>query len=246
MDFADIIFLSFFIFIAAVLYSSVGHGGASGYMAAMALFGLSPLVMKPTGLVLNILVSSIAVYYFYRKGYFSWPIFIPLVIAAMPFAYIGGSVSLPNDLYKIIAGLILMFGAYRLFLQQEAISCQHLKPMPIIFAVLAGAGIGFISGLIGVGGGIFLSPILIMMNWATTRQTAGISAAFILFNSVSGLLGHVASVKQLPEFIAFFAAAAVCGGLIGSRLGSRQASNETIRRLLSIVLVIAGLKLIFV
>jgi uncharacterized membrane protein YfcA len=246
MDFADIIYLSVFIFIAAAIYSSVGHGGASGYLAAMALFGLTPLVMKPTGLVLNVLVSGIAVFYFYRKGYFSWPIFIPLVLAAMPFAYIGGSVTLPNDLYKIITGLILLFGAYRLFLQKEAISSQQLKSMPTLFAVLAGAGIGFLSGLIGVGGGIFLSPLLIMMHWATTRQTAGISAAFILLNSVSGLLGHVASVKQLPDFIVFFAAAAVCGGLIGSRLGSRQASNEIIRRLLSIVLVIAGLKLIFV
>jgi len=246
MELSHIILLSLFIFFAAMLYSSVGHGGASGYLAAMALVGVSPLIMKPAGLVLNILVSSIAVFHFYRRGYFSWSIYIPLVISSMPFAFIGGAITLPNEMYKTVAGLILLFGAYRLLFQKDAASShQLLKPMPIGIAVCVGAGIGLLSGLIGVGGGIFLSPLLMMMHWATNRQTAGISAAFILVNSISGLLGHISSVNLLPGFIWFMAIAAVCGGLIGSRFGSQTVSNVMLRRLLSIVLLIAGLKLLW-
>ena len=241
----DIAIISFFIFIAAVLYSSVGHGGASGYLAVMALFGFAPTIMKPVGLVLNILVASIAIVRFYRAGCFSWAIFLPITLASIPFSFIGGTLSLPGTTYKFIAGIILLFAAYRLFQQKHKIQ-SPIKKMPFSLALISGVGIGFLSGLIGVGGGIFLSPLLLFMGWADARKTSGISAGFILINSISGLLGHLSGVKLLPSFILFFAIAAIIGGLVGSKIGIQKANNVTIRQLLAVVLVIAGLKLLFV
>ncbi len=241
----DIAFLSVLIFIAAVLYSSVGHGGASGYLAVMALFGLAPTIMKPAGLVLNILVAGIATVRFYRAGCFSWAVFLPITLASIPFSFIGGALLLPGSIYKPIAGMILLFAAYRLFQRKEKTE-KPIKVMPLSLAVISGVGIGFLSGLIGVGGGIFLSPLLVFMSWADTRKTSGISAAFILINSISGLLGHLSSVKLLPSFILYFAIAAILGGLIGSKIGIQKANNVTVRRMLAVVLVIAGVKLLFV
>jgi uncharacterized membrane protein YfcA len=245
MSIYEIFILSVFIFAAAVLYSSVGHGGASGYLAVMALFGLSPLMMKPTGLVLNILVSSIAAYKFLRAKYFSWPIFLPFTLSSMPFAYLGGALSISAGAYKIIAGVILLFSAVYLLLRRNQ-NENPIRLLPLPYAVISGAGIGFLSGLIGVGGGIFLSPLLLWMNWATIRQTSGIAAAFIFVNSVAGLLGHWSSVAYLPDYVLYLGGAAVLGGLIGSRIGSRKASLILIRGLLSVVLVIAAMKLIFI
>ncbi|MGB8217825.1 MAG: sulfite exporter TauE/SafE family protein [Candidatus Methanoperedens sp.] len=240
----DIIILSVLIFAAGLLYSSVGHAGASGYLAAMALFGLAPDIMKPTALLLNILVAAIATFQFYRAGYFSWNIFWPFALGSIPFAFIGGALSLPGSLYKQVLGLVLLFAAYRLFQFRHSAITDAVKPIPVIGAVLFGAGIGLLSGAVGVGGGIFLSPVLLFMGWAGTKETAGVSAAFILVNSIAGISGNLASVKFLPDVIYPWAFAAVLGGLIGSRLGSRRFVNATLYRLLAIVLVIAGAKLI--
>jgi uncharacterized membrane protein YfcA len=240
----DIIILSVLIFAAGLLYSSVGHAGASGYLAAMALFGLAPDIMKPTALLLNILVASIATFQFYRAGYFSWNIFWPFALGSIPFAFIGGALSLPGSFYKQVLGLVLLFAAYRLFQYRHSAAADSGKPIPVLRAVLFGAGIGLLSGAVGVGGGIFLSPLLLFMGWAGTKETAGISAAFILVNSIAGISGHLASVKFLPDVIYPWAFAAVLGGIIGSRLGSRRFVNETLYRLLALVLVIAGAKLI--
>jgi uncharacterized membrane protein YfcA len=242
----DIFFLTILIFAAGLLYSSVGHAGASGYLAVMAIFGLAPDVMKPMALVLNILVAIIATWHFFRAGYFSWRIFWPFAAGSIPFAFIGGSLSLPGSVYKQVLGLILLFAAYRLFQYRHSEATDEVKPVPVPMAILFGAGIGLLSGAIGVGGGIFLSPLLLFTGWAKTKQTAGISAAFILVNSIAGIFGHLSSVKFLPEAIYPLAIAAVLGGIIGSGLGSRRFVNATLYRLLAVVLVIAGAKLMFV
>jgi uncharacterized membrane protein YfcA len=245
MDTYNIVFLAALIFAAALLYSSVGHGGASGYLAAMALFGLAPAVMKPTALALNIFVATIATIRFYREKCFSWSIFFPFAITSIPLAFFGGALSLPNPVYKQTVGIVLLFAAFQLFRYTLRTTRITGRSIPFLGAFLLGACIGLLSGLTGVGGGIFLSPLLLFTGWADARQTAGVSAAFILVNSIAGILGHLSSVKSLPDTIPFFACAAVLGGIIGSGLGSRQFSNMTIRRLLALVLAIAGLKFMF-
>jgi len=242
----DAFFIALLIFAAGLLYSSVGHAGASGYLAVMALFGLAPDVMKPIALVLNILVAIIATWQFYRSGYFSWRIFWPFAVGSIPFAFIGGALSLPAPVYKQVLGLILLFAAYRLFQFKHLEATDLTKPVPVLWAMLFGAGIGLISGAIGVGGGIFLSPLLLFMGWAKTKQTAGVSAAFILVNSIAGISGHFSSVKFLPDAVYPWAIAAILGGIIGSSLGSRRFVNATLYRMLAVVLVIAGAKLLFV
>ncbi len=242
----DTFFLAILIFAMGVLYSTVGHAGASGYLAAMALFGLAPDVMKPTALLLNILVASIAAVQFHRAGYFSWDIFWPFAVSSIPFAFIGGALSLPGSFYKQVVGIILLFAAYRLFQNRQSAVTDSVKPVPVLWAVLSGAGIGLLSGAVGVGGGIFLSPLLLFMGWAKTKQTAGVSSAFILVNSIAGIAGHLAGVKSLPDAIYPLAFAAILGGIIGSRLGSRGFANSTLYSLLAVVLVIAGIKFMLV
>ncbi len=242
----DIILLSILIFAAGLLYSSVGHAGASGYLAAMALFGLAPDVMKPAALVLNVLVAFIATVQFFRAGWFSWNIFWPFALSSIPFAFIGGALSLPGSVYRQIVGFILLFAAYRLFQYRHRAVTDASRPVPVLWAVLIGAGIGILSGAVGVGGGIFLSPVLLFMGWAGTKQTAGVSAVFILVNSTAGIAGHLTGVRFLPDEIYTWAIAAVLGGMIGSFLGSRRFVNATLYRLLAMVLFIAGTKFIFV
>lgn len=247
MNTTDVVTLSLLILLAATLYSSVGHGGASGYLAAMALFGLAPATMKPTALCLNILVASIATFRFYRAGRFSWSLFWPFAVASIPLAYVGGAIMLPTTVYKQIVGVTLLYAAIRLFFFTQAkADAEATRNAPLPWAILLGALIGFLSGLTGVGGGIFLSPLLLLMGWADTRRTAGVSAAFILVNSIAGLLGNFSSVQTLPPALPYFALAAVVGGLAGSEFGSRRLASVTIRRLLAVVLVVAGLKMILV
>ncbi|HIH43940.1 MAG TPA: sulfite exporter TauE/SafE family protein [Candidatus Methanoperedenaceae archaeon] len=239
----DLILLSVFIFAAGLLYSSVGHAGASGYLAAMALFEVAPSDMKPVALTLNVLVATIASVQFYRSGFFSWRVFSPFALGSIPFAFIGGAVQLPGQAYKQVAGLVLLFASYRLFRSGNPASGNSVEPVPALLAILFGAGIGLLSGAIGVGGGIFLSPLLLFMGWSGTKQTAGVSAAFILVNSLAGLAGHAVSIRYLPSDYYFLAFAAACGGITGSYLGTRRFESETLYRLLAVVLVIAGLKL---
>lgn len=237
--------LSVMIFLAAILYSSVGHAGASGYLAAMALFGVAPVIMKPSALTLNILVASIATFRFYRAGSFSWKIFWPFAAASIPLAFVGGSLAIPDPLYKKILGGVLWVAVWRLLLRDRAFTQEDVKPLPSVPAIGIGAGVGFFSGLTGVGGGIFLSPLLWFTRWAEPRTIAGVSAAFILVNSVSGILGLLFKPVAWPSALPIWAAAAVSGGLIGSRLGSRRLGTDALRYLLAGVLLIAGAKLIF-
>ena len=210
----------------------------------MALFGIAPDVMKPTALTLNILVATIATVKFYRANCFSWSAFWPFALTSIPFSFLGGALSLPGSIYTPLVGVVLLYAAYRLFVAKPVNTAQEVKPIPLWAALVAGAGIGLLSGLTGVGGGIFLSPLLLSMGWAETRQTSGVSAAFILVNSAAGILGHRSSVTFLPGVILVWAIAAAIGGWIGAEYGSKRIGNTTIQQLLAIVLVMAGLKMI--
>ncbi len=238
-------FLTALIFCAAMLYASVGHAGASGYIAAMALFGVAPAVMKPAALALNILVATIATIKFYRVRAFSWPLLWPLAMTSVPCAFIGGLITLPGNLYKPLVGVVLVYSAWRAFaIANESKPGPCVPPSPPVLAGI-GAALGLLSGLTGVGGGIFLSPLLLLNRWAETKTVAGVSAAFILVNSIAGLAGVVAARSiTLAPALPLWAAAAVVGGYIGAELGSRRFGNPTIRRLLALVLLIAGVKMI--
>lgn len=234
------------IFLAALLYSSVGHAGASGYLAAMALFGVAPAVMKPAALVLNILVASVATTKFYRVNAFSWSIFWPLAATSVPCAFIGGALTLPGAVYKPLVGVVLVYSAWRAFrIAAEPVSGPCTPPSRLVL-LAAGSGLGLLSGLTGVGGGIFLSPLLLLNRWAETKIVSGTSAAFILVNSISGLIGVATSAStSISTALPVWALAALAGGYIGAELGSRRLANPTIRRLLALVLLIAGVKMIF-
>ena len=231
---------------AAVLYSSVGHAGASGYLAVLALFGLAPAVMRPTALTLNILVALIATVKFYRAGCFNWSLFWPFALTSIPAAYLGGRLALPSDAYRIVVGVVLLYAALRMFRSARS-GLPEATPTrpPVVVALLAGAGIGLLSGLTGVGGGIFLSPLLLILGWARMRESSGVAALFILVNSVAGLLGVAATAPALPAGIILWAPAAVLGGWIGAEYGSRRLAPPMLRQLLSLVLLVAGLKMIF-
>jgi uncharacterized membrane protein YfcA len=231
------------VFVAAVLYSSVGHGGASGYLAAMALFGVPAPLTKPAALVMNVAVAAIGVLRFGHRGLVPWRLLVPLCLGSIPAAAIGGYVSLPIHTHRILLGLVLLFAAVRLWMHDEVRTVPRTPPRAPA-RVLIGAALGLVSGLTGVGGGIFLSPLLILTGWEETRRTAGASAAFILVNSVSGLAGHVAAGRAIPPEAGVLAPVAVAGGLLGAWLGSTRLPTLVLRRLLAAVLVVAGLKLL--
>lgn len=235
-------FLTVAVFIVAFLYSCVGHAGASGYIAVMSLFSLAPAVIKPTALVLNILVACIGTWQFWRAGHFSWRLFWPFALLAIPMAFLGGYSNLPTHVFKAIVGIVLLFSAAGFLFRPPE---DSVAGEPRLVAIPLGAGLGLLSGLTGTGGGIFLTPLLLFMHWARAKQAAAVSALFILVNSASGLLGNLSSTKRFPSFALVLALAAVVGGAAGSYLGSRRFDPMTIKRLLAIVLVIAGLKLIF-
>ncbi len=238
--------LTLLVFLASALYASVGHGGASGDLAAMGLVGVPVASMKPLALVLNLFVASIGTYRFYRAGYFSWSLLWPFVITSVPFAYVGGRIDLPGSVYRPLVGLVLVYAAFRLVVLGTRRGAQEsTHGAPLLAAMAWGAIIGLISGLTGVGGGIFLSPLLLLMGWASTRESAGVSAAFILANSVAGLAGNVSVIHKLPHVVVWLIPAAIAGGLLGSELGTRRLDPVALRRLLAVVLVVAAIKMIW-
>jgi len=234
-------------FAAAVLYSSVGHGGASGYLAAMGLAGVPAAIMRPTALVMNVAVSSISLYKFARAGGFAWRLFLPFAVSAMPMAFVGGRTQLPVAWFGVLVGIVLLFSAARLFLDavsESGSSRPARRPPPWGLALSLGAAIGLLSGLTGVGGGIFLSPLLVLTGWATVRESAAPTAAFILVNSVAGLLGLLSRQPTLPEALPYWVAAVVVGGFIGATYGSRRLGHKALRLALAAVLLIAGAKML--
>ena len=231
------------ILIVAFLYASVGHAGASGYIAVMSLASLAPAEIKPTALVLNILVASIGTWQFWRAGHFSWRVFWPFAVLSMPMAFVGGYVALPTHVFKILIGVVLLLSAAHFFWNPHVDEVRVEPSKPV--AIGAGGLLGLFAGLTGTGGGIFLTPLLLVMRWAKTKTASATSALFILVNSISGLLGNFSSTQKIPGFVVPLLVAAVVGGTAGAYFGSRRFAPSIIKRLLATVLVIAGLKLVF-
>lgn len=244
MDVQSLALMTVLIFAAAVLYSSVGHAGASGYLAVMALFGVAPAVMKPSALVLNLLVATIGTVQFARAGCLSARLVIPFLAGSLPLAYVGGLQD-PNAIYyKPLVGLVLLLSAYRFLRRPVGADEGATRRVPVGVAVLVGAGLGLLAGLTGTGGGIFLSPVLLFAGWATLRQTSGAAVLFILGNSLAGLLGQWDRQPEFPREILYWAVAAVLGGTIGSYLGAKRLGVVRLQGLLALVLLIAGGKLL--
>lgn len=244
MDSLSTIALSFVFLGTAFLFASVGHAGASGYLTAMALFSLSPALMRPTALILNVLVASIATFKFYRVGAFSWRILLPFVMTSVPFAFWGGSIALPGNAYKIVLGIILLYAGSRMLITAKGTISQPARLLPLVPALISGAIIGLLSGLTGTGGGIFLTPLLLFTGWSQPRQASGVSAAFILVNSVAGLLGQSPNMAMLPQAMPLWLAVVAVGGWVGAEFGSKHWNSIQLRRALAFVMVIAALKLI--
>ena len=243
MDTTHLILLFLAIGVIALLYSSVGHAGASGYIATMTLFGIAPIVIRPTALVLNILVASIGTFQFWRAGYFSWKLFWPFALLSIPAAYLGGYLQPSASVLRILIGVVLLFSAARLLVRRSDPLQTSAPSQPV--AISVGAALGFLAGLTGTGGGIFLTPVLLFCRWAPIRQAAAVSALFIWVNSIAGLVGYLTKVRTIPSLGFILAAAAIMGGIIGSHLGSRRFAVRVLSLCLATVLVIAGIKLIF-
>ncbi|HEU0207936.1 MAG TPA: sulfite exporter TauE/SafE family protein [Candidatus Udaeobacter sp.] len=243
MDTTHLVLLFLAIGVIAFLYSSVGHAGASGYIATMTLFGIAAPVIRPTALILNILVASIGTFQFWRAGHFSWRLFWPFALLSIPFAYLGGYLQPSASVLRVLIGVVLIFSAARLVFRRT--DPQQISSPTLPVAIGAGAGLGFLSGLTGTGGGIFLTPLLLFCRWAHIRQAAAVSALFIWVNSIAGLTGYFTKVHSIPSLGFILAAAAIIGGIIGSHLGSRRFAVRVISLLLATVLLIAGIKLIF-
>lgn len=245
----DVLFC-FLLLVVAFLYSSVGHGGASGYLALMALFAFSTATMKPTALVLNVFVAGIATLHYTRAGHFHWRQFWPFALGSIPMAYLGGSMQIDPVLYKRILAIFLVVAILRILIQSNKTSARLTQEeIPRIAGIVLGAGIGFFSGLIGIGGGILLTPLLLLLRWTTIKQAAALSAMFILVNSVSGLIGLTSnpqttfpSIQNLILWVCF----GVGGGWLGSRWGAFQSSPKGLNWMLAGVLGFAVLKLWFI
>ena len=242
MDYFFIFYI--LLFLVAFLYAAVGHGGASGYLALMALFSFAPEVMKPTALLLNLFVSAISFFQFYRGKHFLWKIFLPLAIASVPLAYIGGTIHIDASLYKKILGVLLLVPVARFafFPNIPVIDLRRSNPY---LSFVIGAIIGFLSGLIGFGGGILLSPILLLLKWTDQKQTAAISALFIFVNSLAGLTGQLSKGISFSQGMYTYVAIAIVGGCLGAYLGALKFKQGILKYILSVVLLLAAIKLFF-
>ena len=247
VDVESLILLAVAFALIAALYSSVGHAGASGYLAIMALAGVAPDVMRPTALVLNLVVAAIGTWRFARAGLTSWKALLPLVVTSVPLATIGGSIKLPAEGYRSLVGLVLLASAAVLAWRASATTHPVEEGpirLPVPTALGIGAAIGVLSGLTGTGGGIFLSPLLLFAGWAGPRRTAGLAAPFILLNSAAGLIGLGWASAHFPAGLPWLAGAVLAGGYVGTQLGAHRLPARALLALLSAVLLIAGTKLL--
>jgi uncharacterized protein len=230
--------------LVAFLYSSVGHGGASGYLAVMAIVGIAPAMMKPSALVMNLAVSAFSFIGFYKAGHFKLKLFIPFVLTSVPMAFLGGTITLSDAIYKKILAVCILISIARMLYQFKQNDLAK-RPIPLWAGLLSGGLIGLLSGMIGIGGGIILSPLMLLMRWATLKETAAVSALFIFVNSLSGLYGQMQKGGiHLTEHLQYAVMATVIGGLLGSYYGSQKFNIPTLRYLLTLGLTIASLKLI--
>jgi hypothetical protein len=245
MDPTTVAALAILFALAAALYSSVGHGGASAYIAAMALFSVAPTTMKPTALALNLLVAGFGAWRYWSRGLTNWKLLGAFAVTAAPAAFIGGGIHLPAIYYKPLVGILLGLAALRLLWQPTALAQRPVRQPSLSITLPAGAVLGLLAGLTGTGGGIFLSPLIILMAWEEPRHTSGIAAAFIFVNSVAGLAGNLASVGYLPSELPIFLVAVAGGALLGTWLGVERLPRPWLLRALGLVLAIASIKLLF-
>ncbi len=238
---AHTLLIAAFLFLGAILYTSVGHAGASAYIAVMTLFDLPPLVIKPTALTLNIFVSSYTSFRYIKSNFFNKSLFIYLIIGSVPAAYIGGHINLPSHIYKPIIGILLLLSGVRFLVQALQTDKAH-REVNKALAVFIGTCVGLLSGITGTGGGIFLSPLIIWLGWVSVKQASGTVAAFIFVNSIAGLLGNFQSTSSLPHELPVFLVAVLLGAFIGTRFGISRFSSVAVKRALGFVLLIAGAK----
>ncbi|MFD1613799.1 sulfite exporter TauE/SafE family protein [Gelatiniphilus marinus] len=230
--------------IVSFLYASVGHGGASGYLALMALFSFAPETMKPTALLLNLFVAGISFYYYYKEGYFNRKLFLSFAITSIPLAFLGGTIEVDATLYKKILAILLVFAILKMLnvFRKES---NNIKDIKLWQGLVVGAIIGFFSGLIGIGGGIILTPIILLLHWGKMKEAAAVSALFIWVNSASGLIGQLSSGVTLEKESFLLVGIALIGGVLGGYYGSKKINNQKLRYILAFVLVIASAKLFF-
>ena len=244
-DIENIILFLLILPIVSFFYASVGHGGASGYLALMALFSVTPELMKPTALLLNLFVAGIAFYYYYKEGYFNMKLFLYFAIASIPMSFLGGFIEVDASIYKKVLALFLIFAVLKM-LNVFGKDTIKIKDIKLWQGLLVGGAIGFFSGLIGIGGGIILSPIIILLHWGKMKEAAAVSALFIWVNSASGLIGQISSGVNLSVQSFGLVAIALVGGFLGAYFGSKKLNNQNLRYVLAVVLVLASVKLFFV
>lgn len=245
MEGSTLVWIALLMGLAAVLYSTVGHGGASAYLAIMALFGVAPEAMRPTALALNLVVAGLGLWRYGRAGQVDWRLLAAFLVAAAPAAFVGGAIEVPPEIYRPMVGLLLWAAAARLFWQPRRLAEREVRRPPLLVTLPVGAVLGLLAGLTGTGGGIFLSPLIILFGWEDARRTSGIVAGFIFLNSVAGLAGNVASLQAVPPALPWLVASVAAGALLGTWLGAIRLPKPRLLQGLGLVLAIAGAKLIF-
>lgn len=245
MDSTTVALLAILFALGAALYSSVGHGGASAYIAAMALFSVAPETMKPTALALNLLVAGFGAWRYWRRGLTNWKLIFAFALTATPAAFIGGGVHLAPIYYKPLVGILLWAAAARLLWQPKRLAERPVHEPSLLVTLPTGAVLGLLAGLTGTGGGIFLSPLIILDAWEEPRRTSGVVAAFIFLNSAAGLAGNAAAVGRLPQQLPIFLVSVMAGALLGTWLGVERLPRPWLLRTLGVVLLVAGAKLLF-
>jgi uncharacterized membrane protein YfcA len=245
MDSSTIVWIALLMGLAAALYSTVGHGGASAYLAIMALFAVAPETMRPTALALNLVVAGFGTFRYWWAGQTNFRLLAAFVVTAAPAALFGGTIHITPEIYRPLVGLLLWASAARMFWHPTRLAQREPHPPPLAIALPAGAGLGLLAGLTGTGGGIFLSPLIILFGWEDARRTSGVAAGFIFINSLAGLAGNLASVGALPGELPMLIAAVTAGALAGTWLGAGRLAKPRLLQGLGLVLMIAGAKLIF-
>jgi uncharacterized membrane protein YfcA len=245
MDTSVLLAIAALMAVAAALYSSVGHGGASAYLAIMALFSVAPEVMRPTALALNLVVAGLGAARYGLSGQTNWKLLLAFAVTATPAAWLGGGVHLPPEYYRPLVGALLIAAAVRLFWSPKQLAYREVSTPSLLITFPVGAALGFLAGLTGTGGGIFLSPLIILFAWETPRHTSGVAAGFIFLNSTAGLLGNLASVRGLPAELPWLMGAVAAGAGLGTWLGVEKLPRERLLQALGLVLTLAGVKLIF-